>query len=84
MAKAFELLTSIKTPVPQAKHARGDGPDFEEWYVQNLDDDDNFRAGLKNKGGANYYIKKFRDQFEAGEKAASQLSESFLWRFPRR
>ena len=62
-------------------HARGDGPDFEEWYVQNLDDDDMLRAGLKNKGGANYYIKKFRDQFEAGEKAASQLSESFFGAF---
>ena len=66
-----------------AAHARGDGPDFEEWYSQNIDDDDMIRVGLKNRNGANYkeYIKKFRNQFEAGEKAASQLSESFFGAF---
>ena len=66
-----------------AAHARGDGPNFEEWYSQNIDDDDMIRVGLRNSKGANYkeYIKKFRNQFEIGEKAASQVSESFFGAF---
>tara|TARA_R110002012_G_scaffold176454_2_gene341338 strand:- start:196 stop:1806 length:1611 start_codon:yes stop_codon:yes gene_type:complete len=82
---ARNQLTDLKqnTRAAGAAHARGDGPDFEEWYSQTIDDDMMLRVGLKNKRGANYdkYITMFRDQFEIGEKAGSQLSESFFGAF---
>ena len=86
--EADTYLTGLKQATRAAgeAHGRGDGPSFEEWYPQNIDDDDLVRAGKTAKGGASNknYIKQFKAQFEAGKKAGSQLSESFFGEFDAR
>ena len=83
-ASAAEL-TKLKqlTRAAGEAHARGVGPSFEEWYPQNIDDDDMVRAGKTAKGGASNksYIKIFKAAFEQGEEDGSRLSESFFGAF---
>ena len=78
-------LTKLKqlTRAAGEAHARGDGPSFEEWYPQNMDDDDMVRAGKTAKGGASNknYIKIFKAEFEQGEEDGARLSESFFGAF---
>tara|TARA_B100001094_G_scaffold310140_1_gene344449 strand:+ start:19 stop:1257 length:1239 start_codon:yes stop_codon:yes gene_type:complete len=83
--RAGRTLTNLKQDTRAAgiAHARGDGPSFEEWYPQNIDDDDMVRAGKTAQGGASRpaYVKEFEAFFKQGEEDGSQLSESFFGAF---
>ena len=83
--RAGRYLTDLKqlTRAAGIAHARGAGPSFEEWYPQNIDDDDMVRAGKTAKGGASNknYIKIFKAAFEQGEEDGTRLSESFFGAF---
>ena len=78
-------LTTLKQQVRAAgeAHARGQGPSFEEWYEQNIDDDLLVQVGKTSRKGASHgaYIQQFRDMFNDGKEQASTLSESFFGAF---
>ncbi len=61
-------LTKLKrlTRAAGKAHVRGDGPSFEEWYPQNIDDDDMVRAGKTAQGGASRpaYVKSIQSHLQ--------------------
>lgn len=71
-----------QTRTAGAAHARGEGPDFETWYAQNIDSDLLQMVGKTAKTGpkTRSYIKFFKDEFEKG----SSLAESFFGEFDAR
>ena len=66
-------------------HARDQGPDFDDWYEQNIDDDLLLQVGKTAKAGASHkpYKDMFRKMFRDGEESTT-LSESFFGSFDAR
>lgn len=66
-----------------AAFAKGEGPDFDTWYKENITDELLKKIGYTASAGTRYknYINAFRAQFEKGAEQASRIAESFFGSF---